>query len=203
MNLYGRFFARIYDRLMAQSEEHGLRERRRALLARAEGRVLELGAGTGVNVDHYPAHVRELVLAEPEEPMARRLEEKNPGRRVVRAPAEQLPFEDASFDTVVATLVLCTVTDVPRALREARRVLRPGGRLLFLEHVRSGDERLARWQDRLHGVWKQVGHGCNDNRRTLAAIQAAPFTVEQLEHGRIPKAVAIVKPMIVGVAVAS
>src|SRR5919198_848278 len=140
MSLYGRIFAAIYDRMTAGSEKAGLAERRRALLADADGRVLEVGAGTGANIEHYPATVEEIVFTEPEEPMARRLEEKrrSAGRwgSVVRAPAEQLPFADGSFDTVVCTLVLCTVKDPARALSEIERVLRPGGKLLFLEHVR-------------------------------------------------------------------
>jgi ubiquinone/menaquinone biosynthesis C-methylase UbiE len=207
MSLYGRLFARFYDRMLEQAEEHGLRDRRRALVAQASGRVLELGAGTGLNLGHYPAEgVAEIVLCEPEEPMARRLEDRarsDARARVVRAPAERLPFGDATFDTVVSTLVLCTVDDLHAALAEARRVLRPGGRLLFLEHVRSDDPDAARRQDRWHGVWLKVGHGCNDNRETLAAIAAAPFAVREVEHGRFPKAPEIVRPLIVGVAVAS
>jgi ubiquinone/menaquinone biosynthesis C-methylase UbiE len=135
--------------------------------------------------------------------MARRLEARDAGRHtVVRAPAESLPFPDASFDTVVATLVLCTVDDQARSLEEARRVLKPGGRLLFLEHVRSENPSLARWQDRLHGPWKAFGHGCHCNRDTLAGIKAAGFTVERSEAGTVPKLPPIVRPLIVGQAVA-
>ena len=158
MSLWGRIFAAGYDRIMAGTEKAGLSERRERLLAPVSGRVLEIGGGTGANLPFYGAGVQELVITEPEEPMARRLERKLPDYsrpvRVVRAPAEQLPFEDESFDFVVATLVLCTVDDPARALGEARRVLKPGGRLLFLEHVRSDDAKLARWQDRLNGFQK-------------------------------------------------
>lgn len=208
MSLYGRLFAAIYDTMLAGTEKAGLRERRRALLTEASGRVLEIGAGTGVNIDLYPPGVvDQLVLSEPEAPMARRCSERAaphaPWAQVVHAPAERLPFEDASFDTVVATLVLCTVSDLDAAVAEARRVLRPGGRLLFLEHVRSEDEASARWQDRLHGPWKAFGHGCNANRRTLAAIESAAFTVERVERDEVPKAPPIVRPMVVGVARAS
>ena len=120
--------------------------------------------------------------------------------RVLRTPAEELPFEDSSFDFAVSTLVLCTVGDQPRALREVHRVLRPGGRLLFIEHVRSEEPRLARWQDRLNGLQLRIGHGCNCNRRTLESIKAAGFSIPQLDHDRLPKAPPIVRPLIVGAA---
>ena len=206
MSLYGRLFARFYDRAMAVSEEAGLTQQRAALLAQARGRVLELGAGTGLNLGHYdPSAVTELVLTEPEEPMLRRLAPRaaagEPRASAVRAIAEELPFADASFDTVVSTLTLCTVDDVPAALTEARRLLVPGGRLLFLEHVRSGDARAARRQDRLTPLWRRVAHGCHPNRDTLAAIEAARFEIERVDHGRFPKAPRIVEPLISGVAV--
>ena len=206
MSLYGRLFARFYDRGMAASEEAGLTQHRAALLAQARGRVLELGAGTGLNLGHYdPSAVTELVLTEPEEPMLRRLGPRaaasDPRASAVRAAAEELPFADASFDTVVSTLALCTVDDVPAALTEARRLLVPGGRLLFLEHVRSGDARAARRQDRLTPLWRRISHGCHPNRDTLAAIEAARFEIERVDLGRFPKAPRIVEPLISGVAV--
>ncbi len=203
MSLYGRIFARFYDRVFANTEAAGLAARRAALLAGARGRVLELGAGTGLNLEHYPPGI-ELVLTEPEAPMLARLRERaadvQPSATIVAAPAERLPFEDASFDTVVTTLALCTVGDLAASLREVRRVLAPGGRLLFLEHVRSGEPRLARRQDRWHPLWRRFGHGCHCNRATLAAIEAALEVVE-VEHGRMPKAPRIVEPLIAGVAV--
>ena len=205
MSLYGRLFARFYDRAMAASEAAGLTDRRATLLAAAGGRVLELGAGTGLNLAHYPARVEGLVLTEPEEPMLARLQSRAAARRppatAVRAPAEQLPFADASFDTVVSTLTLCTVRDLPAALAEVRRVLVPGGRLLFLEHVRAEDPRTARLQDRLAPLWLRIGHGCHCNRDTLAAIETARFAVQRVDRGRFPKAPRIVTPLITGVAV--
>jgi ubiquinone/menaquinone biosynthesis C-methylase UbiE len=203
MSLYGRLFARFYDGALADTEAAGLAARRAALLAGARGRVLELGAGTGLNLPHYPPQLERLVLTEPEEPMRRRLHERAGGRAVtiVAAPAERLPFEDASFDTVVATLTLCTVDDLPTALAEARRVLVPGGRLLFCEHVRSGDPRVARRQDWLTPLWRRVGHGCHANRDTLAAIEAAHFDIAEIEHGSVPRAPQFLAPLIAGVAV--
>ena len=205
MSLYGRLFARIYDRSLAGTEEAGLRQRRAALLAGATGSVLELGAGTGLNLGHYPRGVRELVLTEPEAPMLRRLAPRAAasGTRAVtvQAPAEQLPFPAGSFDTVVSTLTLCTVDDLPAALAEVRRVLVPGGRLLFLEHVRAEDARTARLQDRVTPIWKRIGHGCHPNRATIAAIEAAGFDVERLERGSFPQAPRFVEPLAAGVAV--
>jgi SAM-dependent methyltransferase len=201
---WGRLFAAIYDRMLRASEEAGLRERRRDLVARAEGRTLELGAGTGANLEHYTDAVGELILTEPFEPMARRLRERvgSSGRtaEVVTAPAEELPVADGSVDTVVVTLALCTVDDPDAVLAEVARVLRPGGRLLFLEHVRSEDARLARRQDRLERPWRFVAHGCRPNRATVAAIGAAGFEIEHLEQHGIPKAAKIVKPAATGVA---
>jgi ubiquinone/menaquinone biosynthesis C-methylase UbiE len=178
---------------------------RRSLLSEARGRVLEIGAGTGANVKHYPDGIEELVLLEPNEAFARRIRRKldASGRQatVVSGAAESLPFEDASFDTVVVTLVLCTVEDQERALAEIRRVLRPDGALLFAEHVRADDVKLARWQDRLNPVWKRVVDGCNCNRRTVAALEASPLLVERLERGRLPKSPPLVRPLVVGRAV--
>jgi ubiquinone/menaquinone biosynthesis C-methylase UbiE len=117
---------------------------------------------------------------------------------VVDAPAERLPFDDDSFDTVALTLVLCTVPDPVAALREIDRVLKPGGRFLFLEHVRSEKPGLARWQDRLETPWRWFGDGCHCNRDTLAAIEASPLEVDGAERGTMPKALPLVKPMVRG-----
>lgn len=196
---WGRLFARVYNRCMADSEDAGLRDRRRELLAAAAGRTVELGAGTGVNLALYPEAVEDLVLTEPFPPMAKQLRERaGEEATVIEAPAEALPIPDASIDTAVATLVLCTVDDVPATLAEVSRVLKPGGRLLYLEHVRSSDPGVARWQDRLERPWRFIGHGCHCNRDTIAAIGASPLEVERVEHGRIPKAPAIVRPLVAG-----
>ena len=205
MSIYGRLFASVYDRALAATEEAGLAERRRGLLAGARRRVLELGAGTGLNLTHYPEDLEQLVLTEPEEPMLARLRARaaalRPDATVVAASAERLPFPGESFDTVVATLTFCTVGDIAAALDEVRRVVAPRGRLLFLEHVRSEDGRVALRQDLLRPVWQHVGHGCHPNRPTVAAIEAAAFEVRELEHGKVPKAPRFLAPLVVGVAV--
>jgi ubiquinone/menaquinone biosynthesis C-methylase UbiE len=202
---WGRAFAALYDRSLKATEEAGLRQMRRELLAGAGGRVVELGAGTGVNLDLYPGEVEDLIVVEPDPHMAKRLRAKLAGSKraasVVEAPAERLPFEDSSFDTAVATLVLCTVPNPAAALAEAARVLKPGGRLLFVEHVRAADPALARWQDRLEKPWRFLGDGCHCNRDTVATIAASPFELGEVEHGRMPKAPPIVTPLVRGSAV--
>lgn len=207
MSIWGRAFAASYDRLMAGSERSVLQGHRGSLISRVTGDVLEVGGGTGANLPFYGSGVEDLVLIEPEEPMALRLERKLDSyslpARVVGAPAEDIPFDDASFDFVVSTLVLCTVDDPARALGEIRRLLKPGGQLVFLEHVRSDEPRLARWQDRLHGVQVRLAYGCHCNRPTLENIERAGFSIAELEHDRMRKAPPIVWPLIAGVAQAS
>src|SRR5262245_44764788 len=204
MSLGGWLLASVYDRPTAGFEAAGLRPARQRLLAGARGRVLEIGAGTGANLPFYREDVETITVAEPEGPMARRLarriREQPRAVELVQAPAEQLPLADAQFDTVVSTLVLCTVIDQPRALREVRRVLRPGGRFLFIEHVRSDEPRLASWQDRLNGFNRVIAHGCNCNRSTLDAIGAAGFTITAVERHQMPKAPPFVRPLVIGTA---
>jgi ubiquinone/menaquinone biosynthesis C-methylase UbiE len=197
-----RLFAALYDTVSKGSEAAGLRDERRRLLSKAEGETLEIGAGTGLNLEHYPETVTRLVLVEPDRHMRRRL-----GRRagalgrsaeIVDASVEELPFEDATFDTAVVTLVLCSVPSQQPALAEIARVLKPEGRLLFLEHVRSADPKVARSQDRIRPLYNLVG--CNPNRDTLAGIEASALTLESVSHGEIPKAPKVERPMIVGTA---
>lgn len=199
---WGRGFAAVYDRGLKATEDAGLRQMRRESLAVAEGRVIELGAGTGVNLDLYPESGVDLVMVEPDPHMAKRLRAKLAQSRrsaeVVEAPAERLPFEDASFDTAVAMLVLCTIPDPAAALREAARVLVPGGRLLFIEHVRATDPGLARWQDRLEKPWRFLADGCHCNRDTVATIEASPFKLAEVAHDKTPKALPIVEPLVRG-----
>jgi SAM-dependent methyltransferase len=200
----GRVLALLYDRLGAASEEAGMRDERRALLSHARGEVLEIGAGTGRNLPLYPPTVTRVVATEPDPHMLRRLRrtvhEASVPVELISAPAEALPLAAASFDTVVGTLVLCTVSDPAVVLAEVSRVLRPGGSYLFLEHVRAHDAGLARWQDRLAGPWGVIGDGCRPNRATLASLRASPLIVAEVREGQIPKTAPLVRPMIVGVA---
>jgi ubiquinone/menaquinone biosynthesis C-methylase UbiE len=197
-------FAAIYDRLNRRGEKLTMGRLRRELVAQAHGRTLEIGAGTGANIPHYPERVEELILAEPFEPMRRNLERKlrESGRsaRTLDSSAEKIPLEDESVDTVVSTLVLCTVDFPDLALAEVARVLRPDGQLLFIEHVRSQSPRAARWQDRLETPWRHFAAGCRCNRDTINSIKAARFSTEhQTAHWRgVPPVVA---PLVVGRAV--
>lgn len=201
---WGRAFSALYDRAMKATEEAGMREIRREALSAARGRTIDIGAGTGINIDLYPDGLAELVLAEPDENMLRHLRPKLPadGSRIelVQAPADRLPFPDDTFDTAVFTLVLCTVPDPAAALQEAARVLRPGGQLIFVEHVRAQSPGVARWQDRLERPWRFFGDGCHCNRDTVATIEASPFELESLERGELPKAPPIVRPLARGTA---
>ena len=204
---WGRAFSSLYDQLMKKTEEAGLREMRRGLLAAAAGHTIEIGSGTGANIGLYPDAVTELVLAEPDPHMVKRLRPRahaaGADTEVVEAPAERLPFEDSTFDTAVYTLVLCTVPDPAAALAETARVLKPGGRLLFVEHVRSKDSGLSRWQDRLHGPWRFFADGCHCNRDTLAAVEAAGFTLEGVSDDELPQAPPLIRPLVRGSAVAA
>jgi SAM-dependent methyltransferase len=201
IDLWARLGAQIYDPFLALAERRGMASRRRALLAGARGRVLELGAGTGLNLEHYPAELDELVLTEPEPAMRARLERRlaRSGRAatIVAAPAEALPFADGAFDTVVSTLVLCTVRNPDAAVREVRRVLAPGGRLLFAEHVRAASPRLARWQDRLAGPWAAFAQGCRCNVSTDTLL-ARELHLRRVERDRWRGMPALVHPLIVG-----
>jgi SAM-dependent methyltransferase len=200
---WGRVFAAAYDPFLAAAERAGMRRHRRDLLAGARGRTLEVGAGTGLNLEHYPRDLDDLVLAEPDPWMRGHLERtvRRAGRgRVIPAPAERLPVEDATIDTIVATLVLCTVNDLHSSLREITRVLVPDGQLLLIEHVRSGSAALARWQDCLATPWRHFAEGCHCNRATAEAIGHAGFDLDARPAAwrRMPP---IVRPLIIGQAI--
>jgi SAM-dependent methyltransferase len=199
--LWSRAFAVIYDPTLWIGEVAGMRRRRRDLLGTATGRTLEIGGGTGLNIAHYPDDLPELIVAEPEAAMRRRLVKRaaRAGRRVrvLDAPAERLPLDDASIDTVVCTLVLCTVEDPAAALSEIVRVLRPGGQLLFIEHVRSDSRALAWCQDRLAWGWRRFAEGCRCNRPTARLMAASGLTLEARDAAwrAMPP---IVRPLITG-----
>jgi ubiquinone/menaquinone biosynthesis C-methylase UbiE len=196
-------FARVYARVghLMDAEIGG---HRRRLLAGLTGRVLEVGAGNGLNFPHYPATVTEVLAVEPE-PHLRRLAWVAASQapvpiRIMDGTAEALPIHDGALDAVVASLVLCTVADLEQALAETRRVLRPGGRLRFYEHVRADDPRLARWQDRLRRPWGWLVGGCHPNRDTVAAITAAGLRVIQLDRFDVQAMPPLARPHVLGVA---
>ena len=197
MGLWSRAFSACYDRMSAGAERAGLGAEREALLTHAHGRILEIGAGTGANVDHYPAG-SSVVYTEPDPHMAKRLRARGVG--VVEVGADSLPFAEDSFDTVVSTLVLCTVPDVAAALREIHRVLAPGGHLLFLEHVRGEPgSSLERRQDRFHRPWKAIVCGCNCNRDVLASIEGE-FDVDHVRDEEWSYLGPLTKRVVVGAA---
>jgi SAM-dependent methyltransferase len=199
---WGRLFAAVYNPVLWAGELAGMRSRRRDLLALARGRTLELGSGTGLNVPYYPDDLDELILAEPAAPMRKRLikavRRSNLSATILDAAAERLPVDDGSVDTVVSTLVLCTVDQPAVVLDEIKRVLRPGGRLLFLEHVRADSAWLAAWQDRLEKPWKRFAEGCRCNRATVELMAAAGFSVQHRSDGTWQAMPAIVRPIVSG-----
>ena len=182
---------------------------RATLLGQATGRVLEIGGGTGVNLQYSPEGLERVVVTEPDPGMKRQLDQRfeELGKsefETVDAVAETLPFEDASFDTVVSTLVFCTVDDPVQSLKEVHRILRPGGALIFIEHVHAHDNPgRARWQRRLEPVWKTFAGGCHLTRDTLAMIEATGFNVDDLTRESIRKAPPFIRPSIRGVALKS
>jgi SAM-dependent methyltransferase len=200
-----RLGAALYNPFLWLGERLGMARRRRDLLAEARGAVLEIGAGTGLNLRHYGPGLERLVLAEPAALMAGRIDvSRSPDDlsvEVVSAPAEQLPFPDATFDTVVSTLVLCTVSDPERAVAEAIRVLRPGGRLLFCEHVAAESGWRRALQRRSVRPWAGFADGCQCDRPTLATVESQ-MRVTAVQHGRWRGMPAIVKPLVWGSAVA-
>jgi SAM-dependent methyltransferase len=197
--LFARVYARVGHLMDAEIGDH-----RQRLLAGLAGRVLEVGAGNGLNFPHYPVTVTQVLAVEPE-PHLRRLAQAAARQapvpiRVVAGTAEALPARDATVDAVVASLVLCTVADPDQALAEIGRVLRPGGRLRFYEHVRAADPRLARWQDRLERPWGWLVGGCHPNRDTVAAIAAAGLQLVALDRFDLAAMPALARPHVLGVA---
>jgi len=198
-------FARFFNRFAGLMERE-LGERRRELLAGLSGRVLEVGAGNGMNFRHYPATVDEVVALEPE-PYLRSKAELAAREAAVKvgvgsAAAYPLPLEGESVDAAVTSLVLCTVPDPQAALAELRRVLKPGAELRFMEHVRSDRPRKARvqdWSDRSR-IWPRMAGGCHCARNTVAAIEAAGFEIESVRDFGLGPSWGITYPHVIGVA---
>lgn len=179
-------FARVYSKMGARMEAAGVADHRERLLAGLVGRVIEVGAGNGLNFAHYPDSVTEVIAVEPEPYLRGRsiLAAKNTAIKVsvVDGDAEHLPLENASVDAAVTSLVLCSVADQTAALTEIRRVLRPGGELRFYEHVLASDARLARIQRVVDPIWTRFAGGCRLTRNTFEEIRAAGFIVDEYEQ---------------------
>jgi ubiquinone/menaquinone biosynthesis C-methylase UbiE len=209
LGLNERLFARWYPWVCGISERAGQREVRRDLIAGAKGRTLEIGAGSGLNLPHYTSAVGELVVSEPSPHMHRHLRElldNDPppvsSWELVQCGAEELPFDDASFDTVVGAYVFCTIPDPDAALAELARVLKPGGQYIFLEHVHAGEGTvLGRIQDAIEIPHTYIAAGCHPNRRMDELLERSPLRIERLVRGSMPRAVPTVRPTVRGSAV--
>jgi ubiquinone/menaquinone biosynthesis C-methylase UbiE len=203
-----RLFALYFPPLVALAENAGQRETRHALIGRARGRAIELGAGAGVNLPHYTEAVTELVVSDPSPHMREHLQAEltaHPPQvdsvALLACAGEDVPFPDQSFDTVVGTYILCTTPDPERVLAEIHRLLVPGGQYLFLEHVHAGEGTLlGRVQDLVEIPHRYIAAGCYPNRRTEQLLARSSLEVVELEHGRQPRAPATVRPTILGAA---
>lgn len=199
--------AKYYDKFMQDAEERGLRDWRRALLKNISGDVLELGCGTGANLAFYPATVKKLILTEPSIHMRRKLEDKVVSYKqfdikIINDTAESISLPDSSVDAVVCTLVLCSVKDLTKALSEIHRVLRPQGKLYFIEHVAATTNiKRYQWQRRLAFIWKHIFDGCCITRKTEEAIVQSGFKILEIERQSMRGVPPIVRPSIRGVAV--
>jgi len=203
MSFIGAYF---YDRFLLPAEEACLKDWRRELLKDIYGDVLEIGAGTGLNLEHYPESLGSLVMSEPDKHMREQLKKKIPAINhdvtVSTGKAEEIDADDESYDFVVASLVCCSVTNLGSVLMEIRRVLKPGGRLVFLEHVAApAGTRRRRWQNRVNPFWRRLAGNCHFNRETESAISAAGFEIVEIKRESMRKAMPIVRPTIRGIAV--
>lgn len=199
-----RAFAWFYEKAAPRADARGIAARRQELLSSARGFVVEIGAGTGLNLRWYPSAVTEVLLTEPDPHMFRRLERALASAevpaRLQLTEADRIPVGDSTVDTMVSSLVLCSVPSVGSALAEAARVLKPDGRLLFFEHVRSERSRFARMQDLFERPWGWVGGGCHPNRHTVAAIEIAGFKIQSLRRFDEPGSF-LARPHVIGEAV--
>lgn len=198
-----RTFASWYPAMMGRIDRKGQAALRHEQLVAAHGRVLEIGAGSGLSLPHYPADLDELVLLEPN-PAFHRALRSAAGRLpfptcVIAADAHHLPFSDGHFDTVTASLVLCSVEDPAAMLAEIHRVLAPGGRFLFHEHVRGGPVR-GPVQDLLTPLQRRLADGCRPNRDFVAALAGSPLHLVTIHHHRMPTRVPTLVPLVLGTA---
>ena len=202
------FMAFFYDRFMSGLEKACLHDWRTELLAEVTGEVLEIGAGTGANLAYYPSGNIRLLLSEPDAAMRNQLEKKAATSQrndvcISNAKAEQLSFDDNRFDYVIASLVCCSVTNIDRSLAEIYRVLKPGGRYLFIEHVAAKtDSKARRWQEWLTPLWRKFAGNCHLNRETEKAMLRAGFEFIKIQRDAMPDSVpAILRSSIHGIAV--
>jgi ubiquinone/menaquinone biosynthesis C-methylase UbiE len=205
--MYQWLLSKIYDSIMKDAEDKGLREWRRILLKNISGDVLELGCGTGANLEFYPSTVKRLTLVEPNLYMLQKIKAKIPNYKlrdiqILNDKVEDLSLEDASFDVVVCTLVLCSVSNLEKTLSEIHRILRSQGKLIFIEHVAAvNNPKRYRWQRRLEFLWKLIAAGCHTTRCTEEAIVRAGFKMMELSHQSMRGVPPIVRPSIRGIAV--
>lgn len=205
MGLYGeQIFPRLMDWIMGGEE---FQNERRRLLTQAHGEVLEIGLGTGLNLPHYPKNLSWLHAVDPANLLPQRVVERSAEAsfpiRIQRVSAETLPFDNRCFDCVISTWTLCTIPDPMKALREVRRVLKPDGVFLFLEHGRSEDEKIAKWQDRLNPIQRIIACGCNLNRPIDQLIAKADLKINTLDRFLMPHVPRLGAEMYRGVAVLS
>lgn len=198
--------ASFYNHFMANVEAACLKGWRQETLKNAYGDVLEIGAGTGANLEHYSDQVRRLVLTEPDKYMRRILELNVSNRnsdkiRVIEGSAEHIRAGDESFDCVVTSLVCCSVSNLEAALVEIKRVLKSKGYFVFLEHVAAADgTSTRRWQNRINPIWRILMGNCHLNRETEAAILSAGFKIRQIHRENMCTALPVVRPTIRGLA---
>ena len=202
MSFISAFF---YDKLLAPAEEACLKEWRHNLLKNTSGDGLEIGAGTGSNLDFYPASLLTLVLSEPDKHMRRQMEKKISAAKhvsITADTAENIKAENNSYDFVVTSLVCCSVPNIEAVLLEIKRVLRPGGRLIFLEHVAAAEgTKRRRWQNIINPFWRKLAGNCHLNRETESAILAAGFKIQEIKRESMRKAMPLVRPTIRGIAI--
>lgn len=207
MAIFSWLWARVYDKFMQDAETRCLQEWRSALLSNLSGVVLEIGCGTGLNLDYYPKTLDRLILLEPDANMRKKLQEKIALKNtstieILNCGAESIPLADASCDVVVSTLVLCSVANQKKVLAEIHRVLRPNGKLIFIEHVVATNNPVRlKWQQRLEPIWKIVTCGCHLTRPTEEAIIKAGFSFEEITKQSMRGVPPIVRPSIKGIAI--